>query len=134
MKNNFRYVKYFNAMYHKIMKLLIQIAYLLKMSPWTKITIMKLYHFKRENWFSFLQGFLKVILFDIIYSSLKMMIFEKYTRDDPYVLLFYYSTNFKCGLHLERGPPNLVRTIGYLLDWEIDDLIKKFDINRLDGT
>ena len=23
-----------------------------------------------------------------------------------------YSTNFKCGLGLERGPPSLVRTIG----------------------
>ena len=26
------------------------------------------------------------------------------------------STNFKCGLGLERGPPSLVRTIGKLLD------------------
>ena len=29
------------------------------------------------------------------------------------------STNFKCGLGLERVPPSLVRTIGQLLDWEI---------------
>ena len=27
--------------------------------------------------------------------------------------------NFKCGLGLERDPPSLVRTIGYLLDWEV---------------
>ena len=26
------------------------------------------------------------------------------------------STNFKCGLGLERVPPGLMRTIGYLLD------------------
>ena len=42
------------------------------------------------------------------------------------------STNFKCGLGLERGPPSLVRTIGWLLDCEVADLIKKVDINRLD--
>ena len=35
--------------------------------------------------------------------------------------------NFKCGLGLERGPPSLVRTIGSYL-------IKKVDINRLDGA
>jgi hypothetical protein len=36
---------------------------------------------------------------------------------------FHY---FKNGLGLERGPPNLVRTLA--------DLIKKVDINRLDGV
>ena len=30
----------------------------------------------------------------------------------------------KCGLGLERGPPNLVRTIGYLLDGEVAELRK----------
>ena len=44
------------------------------------------------------------------------------------------STNFKCGLGLERGQPSLVRTIGQLLDWEGADLIKKVDIIRLDGA
>ena len=34
------------------------------------------------------------------------------------------STNWKCGLGLERGPSSIVRTIGYLLDWEVADLIK----------
>ena len=43
------------------------------------------------------------------------------------------STNFKCGLGLERGSPSLVRTIGYLLDWEVADLIRKVGIIRLDG-
>ena len=37
------------------------------------------------------------------------------------------STNFKCGLGLERGPPSL-------LDGEVADLIKKVDIIRLDGA
>ena len=44
------------------------------------------------------------------------------------------STNFKCGLGMERGPPSLVRTIGELPDWEVAALIKKVDINRLDGA
>ena len=44
------------------------------------------------------------------------------------------STNFKCGLGLERGPPSLVRTIRQLLDGEVADLIKKVDIIRLDGA
>ena len=35
------------------------------------------------------------------------------------------STNFKCGLNLERGPPSLVRTIGELLDWGVADLIEE---------
>ena len=35
------------------------------------------------------------------------------------------STNFKCGLGLERGPPSLLRTIGQLL-------IKKVEIIRRD--
>ena len=43
-------------------------------------------------------------------------------------------TNFKCGLGLERGPPNLVRTIGQLLNGEVEDLIKKVDIIGLDGA
>ena len=43
------------------------------------------------------------------------------------------STNFKCDLGLERGPPSLVRTIK-LLDWEIANLIKKVDFNRLDAA
>ena len=30
--------------------------------------------------------------------------------------------------------PSLVRTIGLLLDGEVADLIKKVDINRLDGA
>ena len=42
--------------------------------------------------------------------------------------------NFKCRFCLERGAPNLVRTIGLLLDWEVADLIKKVDIIRLDGA
>ena len=42
------------------------------------------------------------------------------------------STNFKCGFDLAWGPPNLVWTIGQLLDWEVADRIKKLDINRLD--
>ena len=41
------------------------------------------------------------------------------------------STNFKCGLGLEWGPPSLVRTIGQLLDGEVADLLKKVDIIRL---
>ena len=44
------------------------------------------------------------------------------------------STNFKYGLGLERGPPNLVTTIQQLLDEEVADLIKKVGINRLDGV
>ena len=44
------------------------------------------------------------------------------------------STNFRCGLGRERGPPSLVRTIGQLLDGEVADLIKKVDIIRLDGA
>ena len=44
------------------------------------------------------------------------------------------STNFKCGLGLERGPLSLVGTIRQLLDGEVADLIKKVDINRLDGV
>ena len=44
------------------------------------------------------------------------------------------SSNFKCGLDLERGPSSLVRTNGLLLDSEIADLNKKVDINRLGGT
>ena len=39
------------------------------------------------------------------------------------------STNLKCELGLEWGPPSLVRPVGYVLD-----LIKKGDINRLDGA
>ena len=50
------------------------------------------------------------------------------------IIIIASSTNFKCGLGLERGPSNLVRTIGYLLDWEVADLINKVDINRLDGA
>ena len=42
--------------------------------------------------------------------------------------------NLKCGLGLKRDPPNLVRTIGWLLDCEVADLIKKGDVNRLDGA
>ena len=42
--------------------------------------------------------------------------------------------NFKCVLVLGRRRPSLVRTIGELLDWELADLIKKVDINRLDGA
>ena len=43
--------------------------------------------------------------------------------------------NFKCGLGLEWDLFNQVRTIGYLLDWEVvDDLIKKVYINRFDGA
>ena len=42
--------------------------------------------------------------------------------------------NFKSGLGLERGPPNLVRTIEQLFDREVMDLIKKVDIKRLDGA
>ena len=37
-------------------------------------------------------------------------------------------------LDLERGPRNLVRTTRYLFDKELGDLIKKVDINRLDGA
>ena len=44
------------------------------------------------------------------------------------------STNFKCGLGLERAPPRLLRTIGSLLDWVVADLIKKVDIIRLVGA
>ena len=44
------------------------------------------------------------------------------------------STNFKCGLGLERGPPSLVRKIGWLFDWEVAHLIKKVYINRIDGA
>ena len=44
------------------------------------------------------------------------------------------STNLKCGLGLERGPPSPVRTIGQLFDGEVADLIKKVDIIRLDGA
>ena len=33
--------------------------------------------------------------------------------------------NLKCGLGLEQGPPSL--------DWEVADLIKKVDINRIVG-
>ena len=43
------------------------------------------------------------------------------------------STNFKCGLGLERGPPSLVRTIGRI-GGEVADLIKIVDIIRLDGA
>ena len=38
--------------------------------------------------------------------------------------------NFKCGLGLSC----LVRIIGYLLDWEVADLIKKVDLTRFDGA
>ena len=44
------------------------------------------------------------------------------------------STNFKCRLGLERGPPSLVKTIEQLLDGEVADLIKKVDIIRLEGA
>ena len=39
--------------------------------------------------------------------------------------------NLKCELGLERDPPSLMRTIGFILDWEVLDLIKKVNINRL---
>ena len=42
--------------------------------------------------------------------------------------------NFKHGLGLEKGPPSLVWTTGQLLDSEVADLIKKVDVNILDGT
>ena len=36
------------------------------------------------------------------------------------------------GLGLKWDLPVLVRTVGKLLDWEVEDVIKKVDINRLD--
>ena len=42
--------------------------------------------------------------------------------------------NFKCWLGLENRPSSLVRTIGYVLNWEVAELIKEVNINRLDGT
>ena len=42
--------------------------------------------------------------------------------------------NFKYGLSLERGPPSLMKTIGWLFDREVANLFKKVDINRFDGA
>ena len=38
----------------------------------------------------------------------------------------------KSGLGLEWSPSSLVRTIGQLLDWELADLVKKVETDRLD--
>ena len=40
-----------------------------------------------------------------------------------------YIRNFECGSCLEWGPPSLLRVTG-----EVVDLIKKVDIDRLDGA
>ena len=46
---------------------------------------------------------------------------------------WWHFHNFKSGLGLERDPPSFVMTVGQLFDWEVGDLIKKVDINKLDG-
>ena len=41
--------------------------------------------------------------------------------------------SFKIGLGLERHPPGRLRTIYYLFDREVVNLLKKVFIDRLDG-
>ena len=42
---------------------------------------------------------------------------------------FRHFHKFEYRLSMERGPPRLVRTIGYVLVWEVADLIEEVDIN-----
>ena len=39
--------------------------------------------------------------------------------------------NFNSELGPEQGPPNLMRKIRYLLDWEVADMIRKVDLLHL---
>ena len=75
------------------------------------------------------------------YKSISYLFLPHWSRGKCVSLLIMRSRfdswhfySFKCGLGLEQGPPSLVRTIGQLLDGEVENLIKKIVIIGLDGA